>query len=178
MALSPEEYSQVHLALLTLSLEKTDILLRIRLSDSLREDCSTAHRASISSSTQSSRLHMSVSQTLTEMSISHENEFVAAGVLSVDIFIKGDVVVLQQEDNGKNHNGVVIEVDGPVHYLRCGIGNETGGKRTTKVKGEYLLKDRLLEKQGYKVLHVPYYDWDKLKNDEERMEYLMKLLMK
>ena len=64
----------------------------------------------------------------------------------------------------------MIEVDGPFHYLK----NERGDAR--KIGGVYLLKDRLLKKQGYLVLHVPYFEWDPLKGVENKRKYLEKLL--
>ena len=106
------------------------------------------------------------------MSISHENEFTASGVLSVDIFIKPD----KSQQSDEVNKGFIIEVDGPMHYLRCGIGTEVVGVRSTKVKGEYLLKDRLLKKQGYKVLHIPYFEWYELISSEKKRDYLIRAL--
>ncbi len=64
----------------------------------------------------------------------------------------------------------MIEVDGPVHYLK----NERGN--TKKICGVYLMKERLLQKQGHSVLHVPYFEWDSLKGDDNKRKYLEKLL--
>jgi hypothetical protein len=93
--------------------------------------------------------------------------------LSVDIFIEPD----SSQQHDETNKGFIIEVDGPVHYLRCGIGNEmVVGKRTSKVKGEYLLKERLLEKQGYRVLHIPYYEWDNLNGAGAKKDYLTRVM--
>ena len=172
-ALSIEDHSQIHLVLLTLSLENPDLLSKLRYPSTLKELCSTSHVAQFSLSVKSSIFHLSVSQLLTEMSISHENEFVASGFLSVDIFIKSDISQ-QQQDGGRNE--VIIEVDGPTHYLRGSVGSEMVGKRTSKLCGEHLLKDRLLEKQGYNVLHIPYYEWNALNSAVTKRDYLKRLM--
>ena len=50
------------------------------------------------------------------------------------------------------------------------------GIRSSKLKGEHLLKDRLLEKQGYRVLHIPYFEWDMLKSAESKKDYLTRAM--
>ena len=115
----------------------------------------------------SSAFHLAVSAHLTELGVAHENECVAGG-LSVDILIRGrDASVVGGE--------VIIEVDGPSHFLRGGDGADVRSGRTTRVNGFHAFKERLLEKQGFKVLHIPYFDWDLLAGDAERVEYLRRL---
>ena len=96
------------------------------------------------------------------MSVQHKNEDIVGG-LSVDIS-------LRRAGSGSTDLPTVIEVDGPFHYLK----NERGD--TKKIWGVYLLKDRLLKKQGYSVLHVPYFEWNPLKDDDNKRKYLEKLL--
>jgi hypothetical protein len=108
-----------------------------------------------------------VSAHLTLLGVTHENEYVAGG-LSVDILIRGlDASIVGGE--------VIIEVDGPSHFLRGSGADERSG-RTIRVNGFHALKDRLLKKQGFKVLHIPYFDWDLLAGDAKREEYLKLLL--
>ena len=45
-----------------------------------------------------------------------------------------------------------------------------------RVNGFHAIKDRLLKKQGFKVLHIPYFEWDLLAGDAKRAEYLKLLL--
>ena len=66
-------------------------------------------------------------------------------------------------------------MDCPAHYFRGGIGEEEVGREMTKVKGGYLLKERLLEKQGYKVLHIPYFEWYELNSANEKKDYLKRM---
>jgi very-short-patch-repair endonuclease len=105
----------------------------------------------------SSKLHLDVSALLTSLGVAHENECVAGG-LSVDILLV--------------ERGLIIEVDGPSHYLRGGSSADARSGRTTRVNGFHAFKDRLLKKQGFEVLHIPYYEWDSLAGAAERGEYL------
>lgn len=57
---------------------------------------------------------------------------------------------------------IAIEVDGPSHFY-------ANSKRYTAYTK---LKHRLLTRMGYKVLHVPYYDWRRLRGAKEREEYM------
>eukprot|EP00922_Rhytidocystis_sp_ex-Travisia-forbesii_P042459 GHVS01063399.1.p1 GENE.GHVS01063399.1~~GHVS01063399.1.p1 ORF type:complete len:230 (+),score=60.44 GHVS01063399.1:181-870(+) len=59
-----------------------------------------------------------------------------------------------------------IEVDGPSHFY----ANSTRYTAYTK------LKHRLLTRMGYKVLHVPYFEWRKMRGAKEREEYMRKKL--
>ena len=117
----------------------------------------------------SSAFHLAVSAHLTELGVAHENECVAGG-LAVDILIRGrDASVFGGRE-------LIIEVDGPSHFLRGGDGANVRSGRTTRVNGFYAFKERLLEKQGFKVLHIPYFDWELLAGDAERAEYLRRLM--
>eukprot|EP00397_Hematodinium_sp_SG-2012_P023916 GEMP01024877.1.p1 GENE.GEMP01024877.1~~GEMP01024877.1.p1 ORF type:complete len:248 (+),score=78.10 GEMP01024877.1:58-801(+) len=70
------------------------------------------------------------------------------------------------DENGNVPTGkdrpTAIEVDGPSHFY----ANSQRYTAYTK------LKHRLLTKMGYKVLHVPYFDWRKLRGAKEREEYM------
>ncbi|PFH34861.1 RAP domain-containing protein [Besnoitia besnoiti] len=62
---------------------------------------------------------------------------------------------------------IAIEVDGPTHFY----ANSTRYTAYTK------LKHRLLTRMGYKVLHVPYFEWRRLRGQKEREEYMRRKLM-
>eukprot|EP01066_Platyproteum_vivax_P000416 Platyproteum_vivax@DN10460_c0_g1_i1.p1 len=70
------------------------------------------------------------------------------------------------DENGNVPTGkdrpTAIEVDGPSHYY----ANSTRCTAYTK------LKHRLLTRMGYRVLHVPYFEWRKLRGAKEREEYM------
>ena len=97
----------------------------------------------------SSRFHKQVSTTLNQMGISHDNERDIGGQL---------VDIATEQDN------VVLEVDGPHHYCQ--------NDRSIMI-GNYRLKQRLLEAQGWRVVHIPFYEWQHPDmKAEKRLVYL------
>lgn len=74
------------------------------------------------------------------------------------------------DENGNIPTGsnrpVAIEVDGPSHFY----------VNSTKYTAYTKLKHRLLTRMGYKVLHVPYFEWKKLKGPRDRENYLKEKL--
>jgi predicted ATP-grasp superfamily ATP-dependent carboligase len=60
---------------------------------------------------------------------------------------------------------MIVEVNGPHHFATDGIFNVD-----TKYKQASLIK------LGYKVINVNYYDWNKLKSDNEKIIFLQNLL--
>ena len=62
---------------------------------------------------------------------------------------------------------IAIEVDGPSHFL-------LPDKR--KPNGSTLLKRRLLTAAGWRVINVPFYEWEGQKTDGERHAYLERAL--
>merc|ERR1719383_1624952 len=62
---------------------------------------------------------------------------------------------------------IAIEVDGPSHFY-------ANSKRYTAYTK---LKHRLLTRMGYKVLHVPFFEWRRLRGAKEREEYMRQKLL-
>jgi hypothetical protein len=79
------------------------------------------------------------------------HEFVIPDGLSVDVALKP----LRWR--------VAVEFDGPRHYFRNEKRLPTG--RTN-------FKVRLLRALGWRVLHVPYFDWARLPDEKARQNYL------
>lgn len=95
-------------------------------------------RGQTSSKPQSSRLHSRVSSALQQLGVRHTNEQeVLGGVFYIDIALEG---------------GVAIEVDGPSHFV----------DGTMQRNPETLFRTRVLEKLGWKVVSVPFRDWEGL----------------
>jgi len=69
-----------------------------------------------------------------------------------------DAVVSVDGDRVK----VAVEVDGPSHFV--------GSSRVPS--GSTALKRRQLRAAGVRLLAVPYWEWDALRNEAERREYL------
>uniref|UniRef100_A0A0G4H4L1 RAP domain-containing protein n=1 Tax=Chromera velia CCMP2878 TaxID=1169474 RepID=A0A0G4H4L1_9ALVE len=74
------------------------------------------------------------------------------------------------DENGNVPTGkdrpTAIEVDGPSHFYA----------NSTKYTAYTKLKHRLLTRMGYRVLHVPYFEWRKLRGAREREEYMKRKL--
>jgi hypothetical protein len=91
-----------------------------------------------------------------------EDEEKSALVRSIMKKLKGPLA----DENGHIPTGsqrpIAIEVDGPAHFY----------VNTTKYTAYTKLKHRLLTRMGYKVLHVPYFEWRKLKGAKDRRRYL------
>ena len=58
---------------------------------------------------------------------------------------------------------VAVEFDGPRHYFKNDKRAATGRTR---------FKQRLLRALGWRVLHVPYFDWAALPDDDAKRDYL------
>ena len=118
------------------------------LSDSTRKYLDSLEKG-ISQGSSSSSLHQSVSNILTTMGCEASNEQRIGYSLIVDICL----------DSHK----LVIEVDGPIHdhYVR---------------KQRDAFKTYLLEKKGYTVKRVTYRQWNALKGETEKKEFLTKLV--
>eukprot|EP00899_Mesostigma_viride_P016485 jgi/Mesvir1/24838/Mv22076-RA.1 len=96
----------------------------------------------------SSDLHLEVSKVLQGMGIAHKNEVpFFHGLSYVDILVDGKVAV---------------EVDGPSHFYQ-----DSGA-----ITAVTLFKRRLLEKGGFRVGAIPYFEWIRLKGRLEQENYL------
>lgn len=98
---------------------------------------------------QPSNFQRAVGSALSDLSLTFEAEVVAPEGYSIDFVI---------ESAGRP---VAIEVDGPIHYLG-----------TSKLpRGATVLKRRQLEAFGWRVVSLPYWEWQEfvyLKNTEKR----------
>ncbi len=84
------------------------------------------------------------------------------GKLSIPNLLTGPVIGSESDFKEPKSRPVAIEVDGPSHFY----------VNTTKYTAYTKLKHRLLTRMGYRVLHVPYFEWRKLRGSKEREDYL------
>lgn len=126
----------------------------------------------------SSARHRSLSQTLALMGVAHYNEHDED--IDVAIVLKENSVWTHTASHS-DHNGarvkVAVEFDGPNHFTREKW--DSGGKRVQpRALGHTVLKYQLLKKQGWVVVRVPYYEFDKIPfwASMERQRYLQRLL--
>jgi hypothetical protein len=108
----------------------------------------------------SSARHRSLSQTLNLMGVDHFNEHDED--IDVAIVLKGNAV--WTHETGKSEDladrvSVAVEFDGPQHFTR---DREESPLSKPRALGHTVLKYRLLKKQGWSVVRVPYYEFDKI----------------
>lgn len=94
-----------------------------------------------------SRSQTDVSRVLDALSWTHKKEWRTAEGLSLDI--------------AKPRQRIAIEFDGPSHYLTRGRPNDATA-----------FKHRLLERLGWRVVHVPYYEWGELRTWNDKKAHL------
>ena len=121
----------------------------------------------------SSARHRSLSQCLDLMGVAHYNEHDED--IDVAIVLKDNTAWTHKatrDDQGDTVLKVAVEFDGPNHFTR----EDTRGK--PRALGHTVLKYRLLKRQGWAVVRVPYYEFDKIPfwASMERQRYLQRLL--
>jgi hypothetical protein len=126
----------------------------------------------------SSARHRSLSDTLNLMNVAHFNEHDED--IDVAIVLREGASWTHQArrdgSNGKSRLKVAVEFDGPNHFTR-----ETGDKNGSdkpRALGHTVLKYRLLKREGWTVVRVPFYEFDKIPfwASQERQRYLQRLL--
>lgn len=141
----------------------------------------------------SSARHRAISQTLDFMRVKHYNEHDED--IDVAIVLKGSKRVQwthnpqQQDDNDSYNNNknkesvtlkVAVEFDGPAHFTResTSVTTTTTKARRPRALGHTVLKYRMLKMQGWTVVRVPYYEFDKIPfwASMERQRYLQRAL--
>lgn len=112
----------------------------------------------------SSARHRALSETLNFMGIPHFNEHDEDIDVAIILGGRRKSVLL----NGKKRSKIALEFDGPSHFVREG----------RRPLGDTLLKYRLLKHQGWDVVRVPYYEFDKIPfwASMERQRYLQRVL--
>jgi RAP domain len=123
----------------------------------------------------SSARHKALSQTLTAMGIAHKNEHDED--IDVAIVLKPSASWVHEtsssvEDDARrtpartavgNSVRVAVEFDGPNHFTRQKPAASPFGKpEKPRALGHTVLKYRLLKKQGWIVVRVPYYEFDRI----------------
>ncbi len=123
----------------------------------------------------SSLRHKSISDLLRLMGVAHVNEHDED--IDVAIILKSQASWTHETDVLCDSAGmkVAVEFDGPTHFARS-----TGSynKVLPRALGHTNLKYRILKRQGWTVVRVPYYEFDKIPfwASMERQRYLQRLL--
>ncbi len=101
--------------------------------------------------THSSNLHLNIAKYLEQIEVNFINEH-AINDLVVDIAIP--------------ERKLAIEVDGPTHFAF----------KSREPLGHTVFKRRLLHSMGWTVVSIPYWDWNNLDTDEDKRNYLKKVI--
>lgn len=131
----------------------------------------------------SSARHKSLSETLDLMGIPHFNEHDED--IDVAIVLKPKATWTHETSIlGAMHNDIggvkmAVEFDGPNHFARqkySDIRNKL--KPSHRALGHTVLKYRQLKRQGWTVVRIPYYEWDKIPfwASMERQRYIQRKL--
>ena len=124
----------------------------------------------------SSARHRALSRALNHMGVVHRNEHDED--IDVAIILEPNALWTHQalDDGERDADGirVAVEFDGPNHFTR----QNNGSSSPPRSLGHSVLKYRLLKKQGWNVIRVPYFEFDKIPfwSSMERQRYLQRLL--
>jgi hypothetical protein len=125
----------------------------------------------------SSARHRALSSTLQLMGVDHINEHDED--IDVAIILQPNAAWAHQtelNDQGSEKKLLAVEFDGPNHFTRIDAG--PNGPSPPRALGHTVLKYRLLKKQGWTVVRIPYYEFDKIPfwASMERQRYLKSIL--
>jgi len=133
----------------------------------------------------SSARHRSLSDTLQLMGVDHINEHDED--IDVAIILQPNAAWVHQTEIGEESSEssgdegkvlVAVEFDGPNHFTRIHDDADGSPPGPPRALGHTVLKYRLLKKQGWTVVRVPYYEFDKIPfwASMERQRYLQRKL--
>jgi len=150
--LDQHELTQFHQVLLFLTYEAPEL----RLAPLLRDFRAEFRAAFVADEPSPSRTQGDVAAALERTGWMHEFEHVTPEGLSLDM--------------AQPASKVAVEFDGPTHYL-----GDLGSAEYC-LHGRFFFKNRLLQKLGWKVIHVPYFEWRRLESPSAQEDYLAQLL--
>jgi hypothetical protein len=95
-----------------------------------------------------------VGESLHRLGVAHELEHITAdGLFSIDLAIVD--------------RRIALEFDGPSHFTR----------NTLEPLGHTRLRDRLLSAMGWQVVSIPFFEWDRLHQQEQMDAYVRQRLL-
>jgi hypothetical protein len=128
----------------------------------------------------SSARHRALSQTLNFMGVKHYNEHDEdvdmALVLKMDT--KWTHSAEHSNSNIGNRQRVAVEFDGPSHFTKIAKLDNGQKPQPPRALGHTVLKYKLLKKQGWTIVRIPFYEFDRIPfwASMERQRYLQRKL--
>lgn len=128
----------------------------------------------------SSARHRALSQTLNFMGVKHYNEHDEdvdmALVLKMDS--KWTHSAEHSNSNTDNKQRVAVEFDGPSHFTKMAKSDIGQRPKPPRALGHTVLKYKLLKKQGWTIVRIPFYEFDRIPfwASMERQRYLQRKL--
>lgn len=145
-----------------------------------------------------SKIQRDVSDAFKRIGFDHEEEHV---ITMADLSSEYGIGIAPQPrevlsiDIANVQDRIAVEVDGPSHFFTTindadvtvsrggtyALGNQVeyqflwNGDRQ-RINGPTALKERLLNSLGWKVIHLPFWEWHELENEKEQEDYCRKLL--
>jgi hypothetical protein len=156
--LSSQDKSQLHLWLLSYDLDAvsgTSLSSGVaRVKQEMGEECLQAFcRQTTQESEFQQGVAAAVRSALPEVEIEEEFRDARSGY-SIDILVR--------RRSAAGSTKWAVEVDGPTHFLQDGL----------TPNGSTLLKRKQLGQLGYKVVPVPFWEWDVLRDKEAKQRYI------
>jgi hypothetical protein len=137
-----------------------------------------------------SKLQRDVSESMTKIGFDNVLEYVIDAPTNQDL---DDIATLPENeeflsiDIANVEQRLGVEVDGPGHFVRLIDASDATYPRDSvlqwsadrgenRVNGPTLLKHRLLTALGWDIIHIPYWEYQNLPNDEDKDAYCRNLL--
>jgi RAP domain len=156
----------------------------------IENDATTAVMPYLQSKLNPSKLQKDVSKSLNDIGFDHVMEYTISMKDLADIYsinVPRKDLSIFSIDIANADSKIAIEVDGPLHYiLRINndfirkhrqSGKTNNNNNNYEVNGSTMFKRRLLTMMGWKVLVVPYWEWNAVAgNEHKERQYCIDLL--
>ncbi len=130
----------------------------------------------------SSQRHKALSETLDLMGVQHYNEhdedIDVALVLQTESSWTQSAVKSDEAGEDKYNQRVAVEFDGPSHFTKIAIPRPGVKVDPPRTLGHTVLKYKLLKKQGWTFVRIPFYEFDRIPfwASMERQRYVQRKL--
>mmetsp|Transcript_1144 Transcript_1144/g.1555 ORF Transcript_1144/g.1555 Transcript_1144/m.1555 type:complete len:708 (-) Transcript_1144:146-2269(-) len=131
----------------------------------------------------SSARHTALSETLDFMGVKHYNEHDEDIDVAIVLQTGSKWLHMTSKDDdggcGESERKVAVEFDGPAHFTKQRQLEQHGPKQDTpRALGHTVLKYKLLKAQGWTVVRIPFYEFDRIPfwASMERQRYLQRKL--